>query len=138
MTEPATGLENIKPLDIEPEVTEVQLEEMIPQPVGYHILVAMPEIEETFGQSGIVKSSQTLRHDTLLTMVGLVIDLGDQAYVDKDRFPNGPWCKQGDYVMFRANSGTRFMVAGTEYRLMNDDTIEAVVANPRGISRVSN
>jgi co-chaperonin GroES (HSP10) len=68
-------------------------------------------------------------------MVGLVVDMGTQAYTDPSRFPNGPWCKVGDYVMFRANSGTRFKVQGKEYRLINDDTIEAVVADPNGIQR---
>ena len=67
--------------------------------------------------------------------LGFKVGMGDQAYMDKDRFPTGPWCKLGDYVMFRSNSGTRFKVAGQEYRLMNDDSIEAVVKDPRGISR---
>lgn len=70
-----------------------------------------------------------------MSIIGLVVDMGDQAYVDKDRFPTGAWCKQGDYVMFRANSGTRFRIGGTEYRLMNDDSIEAVVPDPSGITR---
>ena len=70
-----------------------------------------------------------------MSIIGLVVDMGDQAYGDAERFPTGPWCKQGDYVMFRANSGTRFKVDGLEYRLMNDDSVEAVVADPRGVSR---
>ena len=61
--------------------------------------------------------------------------MGTQAYSDKERFPEGAWCKQGDYVMFRANTGTRFKINGAEYRLMNDDSIEAVVADPRGVQR---
>ena len=71
-----------------------------------------------------------------MSIIGLVVDMGGQAYADKDRFPTGAWCKRGDYVMFRANSGTRFKIADTEYRLMNDDSIEAVVRDPYGISRV--
>ena len=141
MTESApAGLENVKPLALEPdtvEVSEVELEAMIPRPVGYHILVAMPKVEETFGDTGIVKSAKTIHHDTILSMVGLVVDMGEQAYADKDRFPTGAWCKQGDYVMFRTNSGTRFKVAGQEYRLLNDDSIEAVVEDPSGIQRVN-
>ena len=70
-----------------------------------------------------------------MSIIGLVVDMGEQAYNDPERFPTGPWCKQGDYVMFRANSGTRFKVNGLEYRLMNDDSIEAVVADPSGVSR---
>jgi co-chaperonin GroES (HSP10) len=70
-----------------------------------------------------------------MSIIGLVVDMGEQAYNDPERFTTGPWCKQGDYVMFRANSGTRFKVNGLEYRLMNDDSIEAVVADPSGVSR---
>ena len=70
-----------------------------------------------------------------MSIMGLVMDMGEQAYADKERFPTGAWCKQGDYVMFRANTGTRFMVNGLEYRLMNDDSIEAVIADPVGIKR---
>jgi len=115
---------------------EADLESLIPHPVGYHILIAMPKQEETFGDSGIVKAQKTIIHDTILSMVGLVLDLGEQAYSDPDRFPTGPWCKAGDYVMFRANSGTRFKVAGQEYRILNDDSIEAVVIDPNAISGV--
>lgn len=117
------------------ELTEEELENKLPKPVGYHVLVAMPEVEETYGDSGIIKSAQTMHQDSLMSMIGLVLDMGDQAYSDKDRFPTGPWCKQGDYVMFRMNTGTRFKVGGVEYRLMNDDSVEAVVNDPRGITR---
>jgi co-chaperonin GroES (HSP10) len=69
-----------------------------------------------------------------MSIIGVVLDMGEEAYKDTERFSK-PWCKVGDYVMFRANTGTRFKVAGVEYRLMNDDSIEAVVADPRGVSR---
>jgi len=118
------------------QVSDDSMERMIPKPVGYHLLIAMPEIEETFGDSGIVKAAKTVQHDTLLSMIGLVLDMGGQAYADKDRFPTGPWCEVGQYVMFRMNSGTRFKVGGQEYRLLNDDSIEAVVDDPRGVTRV--
>lgn len=68
--------------------------------------------------------------------MGIVVDMGGGAYTDKERFPDGPWCKVGDYVMFRMNTGTRFKVNGKEFRLMNDDSIEAVIADPRGICKV--
>ena len=132
-----SGLEAVQPLPMEKTVSTVQLEDMIPQPTGYHVLVAMPQVEETYGDSGLVKSAKTMQHDNILSMVGLCVDMGDQAYADEEKFPTGPWCKQGDYVMFRTNSGTRFMVAGQEYRLMNDDSIEAVVQDPSGITRVN-
>lgn len=111
-------------------------EEMIPKPVGYHLLIAMPEVKETFGDSGLIKSSKTIHHESIMSMVGLVVDMGGQAYQDKDRFPTGPWCQVGDYVMFRANSGTRFKIGSKEFRIMNDDSIEAVVEDPNQIKSI--
>ena len=116
-------------------LTDEQLEELLPVPVGYRVLVALPQIKETYDDSDLVKSSRTMHEEHVMSIIGLVVDMGDQANVDKDRFPTGAWCKQGDYVMFRANSGTRFRIGGTEYRLMNDDSIEAVVPDPSGITR---
>ena len=118
-----------------PEVTEEELDAQLPKPVGYRILVALPEVEDTYGDSGIIKSSKEMHNDHIMSIMGLVLDMGDGAYSDKERFPTGPWCKTGDYVMFRMNTGTRFKVGGVEYRLMNDDSIEATVTDPRGISR---
>jgi co-chaperonin GroES (HSP10) len=117
------------------QLTQEDIENQLPVPVGYRVLVALPQVEETFGESGLVKSATTINHEHVMSIIGLVLDMGQQAYADEDRFPTGPWCKQGDYVMFRANTGTRFKVNGVEYRLMNDDSIEAVVADPRGITR---
>ena len=115
--------------------TAEELEAQLPVPVGYRVLVALPQIEETFDGTDLLKTDTTKNKEYVMSIIGLVVDMGDQAYVDKERFPTGPWCKQGDYVMFRANSGTRFKVGDVEYRLMNDDSIEAVVADPRGVSR---
>ena len=118
----------------EVQISDEELEAQQPKPVGYRVLIALPQVEETF-EGGIIKAEKTLHEEKILTVVGLVLDMGDQAYADKDRFPNGPWCKVGDYVMFRANTGTRFRFNGVEYRIMNDDSIEAVVADPRGVTR---
>jgi co-chaperonin GroES (HSP10) len=118
----------------EVQVSDEELEAQLPKPVGYRLLVALPKIEETF-ESGIVKADKTLYEEKILSIVGAVLDMGEQAYADKDRIPTGPWCKVGDFVLFRANTGTRFRVNGVEYRLMNDDSIEAVVADPRGVTR---
>jgi len=135
MTE-LTALEQKRKQKIEDDKTqEVVLNEQIPKPVGYRILIALPSIDETYGESGLLKSEQTMRDEYILSMIGVVLDVGDQAYADTERFPTGPWCKQGDYVMFRANSGTRFKVGRQEYRLINDDSIEAVVNDPSKITR---
>ena len=117
----------------EEEVAQDKLDALIPKPVGYRLLIALPNIDETF-DGGIVKAAKTLRDEYILSTIGLVLDMGEQAYADKDRFPTGPWCKQGDYVMFRANTGTRFKVGKQEYRLMNDDSVEAVVDDPSVIA----
>jgi co-chaperonin GroES (HSP10) len=117
------------------EKAQAELEASIPKPVGYRLLIALPTVEETFGDTNIVKANKTVREEYILSTIGLVLDVGEQAYSDPDRFPNGPWCKPGDYVMFRANTGTRFKIGSQEYRLMNDDSVEAVVPNPKAISR---
>jgi co-chaperonin GroES (HSP10) len=118
--------------DITP--SQEELEAQLPVPVGYKLLIALPQVEGTY-ESGIAKAERTMQQEQILSIVGAVLDMGSQAYSDSDRFPNGPWCKVGDFVMFRANTGTRFKVAGVEYRLMNDDSIEAVVSDPRGVVR---
>jgi co-chaperonin GroES (HSP10) len=69
------------------------------------------------------------------TLVLFVAKLGPMAYADKDKFPTGPWCKVGDFIITRAYSGTRVLIHGTEWRIINDDTVEAVVEDPRGIRR---
>lgn len=114
---------------------EVVLNEQIPTPVGYQLLVALPSVEERFGGGKIVKSGETLKNEQILSMVGVVLDMGGDAYADESRYPRGPWCSRGDYVMFRANTGTRFCVGQQEYRLMNDDSIQAVVEDPSKITR---
>ena len=117
------------------KLTDNELEQQLPRPVGYRVLIALPEIEKTYGNTSVLKTDKEVHHDYIMSIMGLVIDMGKDAYGDKERFPDGAWCKEGDFVMFRANSGTRFKVAGKEYRLLNDDSIEAVVSDPRGITR---
>lgn len=106
----------------------------LPEPVGYHILVALPEAEEKY-ESGLIKSDETRRYEEVLATVFFVVKLGPDAYKDTNKFPTGPWCKEGDFVLARPNSGTRLKIHGREFRLLNDDTVEAVVDDPRGISR---
>ena len=127
--------EAIETLAPEEMLTPEEIEAQLPKPVGYRVLVALPQVEETFGETGLLKSTTTMNQEHIMSIIGLVLDMGEQAYSDEDRFPSGPWCKAGDYVMFRMNTGTRFKVGGVEYRLMNDDSIEAIVADPRGITR---
>ena len=128
MTEPAK--------DTQPkEVEATDKAKQLPVPKGYKILIALPEIEETT-KGGIIKASETRRVEEVGSIVGFVLEMGDDCYQDKNRFPNGPYCEKGDWIIMRSYSGTRFMVHGKEFRLINDDSVEAVVQDPRGIVKV--
>ena len=107
---------------------------LLPKPSGYRILCAIPETEKEYG-SGLLKSDQTMHFEELLTTVLFVVDMGSDCYKDTARFPNGPWCKKGDFVLVRPNAGTRLVVHGREFRIINDDSVEGTVEDPRGIKR---
>jgi len=107
----------------------------VPEPTGFHILCMVPKIDDTYGDSGLMKSSETLRVEEQSTIVLYVAKLGPHAYKDTTRFPYGAWCKEGDFIITRAYAGTRILIHGTEWRIVNDDTVEAVVDDPRGIRR---
>ena len=106
----------------------------LPKPSGYRILCAIPEIEKEY-ESGLVKADQTIHYEEVLTTVLFVVDLGPDCYKDPTRFPTGAWCKQGDFILVRPNAGTRLVIHGREFRIINDDSVEAVVDDPRGIKR---
>jgi co-chaperonin GroES (HSP10) len=106
----------------------------LPEPSGYHILVALPEAEEKY-DSGLIKADETRRFEEVLATVFFVVKMGPDCYKDTEKFPTGPWCKEGDFILARPNSGTRLKIHGREFRLINDDTVEAVVQDPRGITR---
>jgi co-chaperonin GroES (HSP10) len=106
----------------------------LPDPSGYRILCAIPEIEDMF-DNGLVKADITMQHEELLTTILFVVKLGPDCYKDASRFPSGPWCKQGDFVLVRPHAGTRLKIHGREFRIINDDSVEGVVEDPRGISR---
>ena len=116
-----------------PETAEEKAKQ-VPDPSGYRILCAVPEIEEKY-DSGIVKADSTIKTEEVLTTVLFVVDMGPDCYKDPTRFPTGPWCKKGDFVLVRPNAGTRLVIHGREFRLINDDSVEGVVDDPRGIKR---
>ena len=107
----------------------------LPEPATYHLLCALPEIDDTY-ESGLVKAAQTTHFEELLSPVLFVVKMGPDSYGDKARFPSGPSCKVGDFVLVRPNTGTRLKIHGREFRIINDDSVEAVVEDPRGIGRV--
>lgn len=106
----------------------------VPDPVTYHILCVLPEVDEEY-ESGLVKAGQTIHYEELLSPVLFVVKMGPDAFKDEKRFPSGPSCKVGDFVLVRPNTGTRIKIHGKEFRVVNDDSVEAVVQDPRGISR---
>ena len=111
----------------------------LPDPKRFHLLCVVPEAMEEYADSevGLVKDSQTMHYEEVLTPVLFVVKLGPDAYQDKSRFPNGPSCKQGDFVIVRPNSGTRLKIHGREFRVITDDLVEATVEDPRGIQRAA-
>ena len=111
----------------------------LPDPRTFHILCVVPEAMQEYAESevGIIKSSQSMHFEEVLTPVLFVVKLGPDCYKDTTRFPSGASCKEGDFIICRPNSGTRLKIHGREFRILNDDSVEAVVEDPRGITRAS-
>jgi co-chaperonin GroES (HSP10) len=108
----------------------------VPDPATYHLLCMLPKAEEEIGESGLlVKTASMMAYEELLSPVLFVAKIGPDAFKDAARFPSGPSCKVGDFVLVRPNTGTRMKIHGTEWRLINDDSVQAVVQDPRGIQR---
>ena len=135
MTELLVGSnpDNLEDTTVLPDTPELKAKQL-PDPSGYRILCAIPEVDKKF-DSGIIKADITVHHEELLTTVLFVLKMGPDCYKDEKRFPSGPWCKEGDFVLVRPHAGTRVKIHGREFRLVNDDTVEGVVQDPRGISR---
>lgn len=106
----------------------------LPEPKGYRILCAIPEAEKEY-ESGLIKADETRRTDELLTTVLFVVKMGPDCYKDTTRFPSGAWCQEGDFILVRPNAGTRLVIHDREFRIINDDSVEAVVQDPRGVKR---
>jgi hypothetical protein len=114
--------------------TPEQKAKQLPQPVTYHLLCMLPKADQEY-ESGLVKAGQTVHYEELLSPVLFVMKMGPDCYKDPIRFPSGPSCKEGDFILVRPNTGTRVKIHGQEFRIINDDSVEAVVEDPRGISR---
>jgi co-chaperonin GroES (HSP10) len=130
---PALAVDLSKILDAPAEKKATQ----IPNPSTFHLLCMVPQAEEEY-ESGLVKAGNTMHYEEVLTPVLFVAKMGPDAFKDEKRFPSGPSCKVGDFVIVRPNSGTRLKIHGTEWRIINDDSVEAVVEDPRGIQRAGN
>ena len=114
-----------------------QKAKQLPDPKTFQLLCMVPEAEEEIEGSSLVKTATMMHHEEVLTPVLFVMKMGPDAYKDETRFPNGPSCKVGDFVIVRPNSGTRLKIHGREFRIINDDSVEAVVEDPRGIQRAA-
>lgn len=107
----------------------------VPDPVTYHLLCVLPEANEEY-EGGLLKASQTMHFEELLSPVLFVVKMGPDAFKDEKRFPSGASCKVGDFILVRPNTGTRMKIHGREFRIINDDSVEAVIQDPRGVQRV--
>lgn len=116
-----------------PQTAEEKAKQL-PEPSGYRILCAIPDIDEAY-ESGIIKADTTMHYEEVLSTVFFVVKMGPDCYKDPSRFPTGPWCKVGDFILARPNSGTRLKIHGREFRIINDDSVEGIVEDPRGITR---
>lgn len=125
---------HVKSAPKEPEVPVEDRAKQLPDPSGYRILCMVPEAEKVF-ESGILKADITVTNEELLTTVLFVAKMGPDCYKDEKRFPTGPWCKEGDFILVRPHAGTRVKIHGRDFRIINDDAVEAVVEDPRGVSR---
>jgi co-chaperonin GroES (HSP10) len=110
---------------------------LLPKPSGYRILCAIPEAEKEFEDSavGLIKADETMRNEETLTTVLFVVDMGPDCYKDTAKYPSGPWCKVGDFVLVRPHAGSRLVIHGREFRVIYDDNVEGTVDDPRGIKR---
>jgi co-chaperonin GroES (HSP10) len=106
----------------------------VPDPATYHLLCMLPDAQEEY-EGGLLKAKETMHYEELLSPILFVAKIGPDAFQDKARFPSGPSCKVGDFILVRPNTGTRMKIHGTEWRLINDDSVQAVVQDPRGIQR---
>jgi co-chaperonin GroES (HSP10) len=114
--------------------TDAEKARQVPDPVTYHLLCMLPKADEEY-ESGLIKSGQTMHFEEVMSPVLFVAKMGPDCYKDPLRFPSGPSCKVGDFVLVRPNTGTRLKIHGTEWRIINDDSVEAVVEDPRGIQK---
>ena len=107
--------------------------EQLPSPTGYRILI-LPFSQKAMTKGGIALAESYVEKERLSTNVGYVVSLGPDAYKDKNKFPNGAWCQEKDWVIFGRYAGARIKIEGGDLRLLNDDEILAVISNPEDVT----
>lgn len=129
---------HIQPIESPDEAADSETKATaLPVPTGYKLLCVVPNVDEKIAGTtlDLVRDAATLRAEEHATTVLFVLRVGPDAYKDPAKFPSGAWCKEGDFVLVRTYTGTRFKVFGKEFRVLNDDQIECVVQDPRGYTR---
>ena len=121
---PNNKLVGVKPTEKE--------EPKLPKPTGWRLLVLPFKMKETT-KGGLVLAETTLEKQQVASQVGLVMAMGPDCYKDKERYPDGPWCKEKDWVMFARYAGSRIKIDGGEIRLLNDDEVLATIDSPEDI-----
>ena len=112
--------------------SEKKEEPKLPQPTGWRLLVLPFKMKEKT-KGGLVLAETTLEKQQVASQVGLVMAMGPDCYADKDRYPDGPWCKVKDWVMFARYAGSRVKIEGGEIRMLNDDEVLATIDSPEDI-----
>jgi chaperonin GroES len=120
---------NNKLVGVQPSKKE---EPKLPKPTGWRMLVLPFKIKEKT-KGGLVLAETTLEKQQVASQVGLVMAMGPDCYRDKERYPDGPWCKEKDWVMFARYAGSRIKIDGGEMRLLNDDEVLATIDSPEDI-----
>ena len=136
MTTTSESVDLLKAIDLTAILhkTAEEKAKQLPTPTGYRILCAIPEQEKKF-EGGIIKADETIMIEETLTTVLFVVAMGPDCYKDQSRFPSGPYCQVGDFILIRPNAGSRLVIHGKEFRMINDDSVEGTVDDPRGIRR---
>jgi len=126
---PNNDLVGVKKSEKKSEETE---EAKLPKPTGWRLLVLPFKMKEKT-KGGVILAEDTLERQQVASQVGLVLAMGPQCYMDKERYPEGPWCKVNDWVMFARYAGSRVKIEGGEIRMLNDDEVLATIDSPEDI-----
>ena len=117
---------------LDPSLLDKSLIERMPQPTGWRMLI-LPYRGKATTEGGIHIPNQVLDDGQIQTVVGYILRQGPLAYKDTDKFPDGPWCSEKDWIIFPRYAGSRFRIEGGEVRIINDDEVLATIANPDDI-----
>ena len=116
---------------LNPENIKAVVDEL-PTPSGWRILV-LPFTPKEKTSGGIIIAQESLDRLRIATNCGYVLKIGPLAYFDKEKYPTGPWCKKGDWVIFARYAGSRLPIEGGEVRILNDDEVLGTIPDPESV-----